>query len=396
MPTLSIVIPAYNEEDGITLILERVLDVRRALSGAVKSVDDIEVIVVDDASQDRTREIASSYPDVKVVGHERNKGYGGALKTGFDAAKGEWVAFLDADGTYPPEEFPALCRAMVEHDADMVIGSRMSGAKSKMPTRRYIGNKLFAYLLSWIVGASITDTASGMRVFKRAILPRLLPLPDGLHLTPAMSTAALHEALKIVEVPIRYDERVGSSKLSVVFDGFRFLNIIVGTARLYNPLKFFGIAGLALVALGLALSVDPIVYYLQFRRVEDTEIYRLFTIMVLFVTGINVIVFGAFANYILEIVRGKELVPRGLLAKYIVSKRTLRRSGLLGAALMVGGVVLNSRTIFEYVTAGYIYVHWVYILTGATWFLVGLQLLMGSILIGILHEVMERQRLAAE
>jgi len=396
MPTLSIVIPAYNEEDGITLILERVLDVRRALSGAVKSVDDIEVIVVDDASQDRTREIASSYPDVKVVGHERNKGYGGALKTGFDVAKGEWVAFLDADGTYPPEEFPALCRAMVEHDADMVIGSRMSGAKSKMPTRRYIGNKLFAYLLSWIVGASITDTASGMRVFKRAILPRLMPLPDGLHLTPAMSTAALHEALKIDEVPIRYDERVGNSKLSVVFDGFRFLNIIVGTARLYNPLKFFGIAGLALVALGLALSVDPIVYYLQFRRVEDTEIYRLFTIMVLFVTGINVIVFGAFANYILEIVRGKELVPRGLLAKYIVSKRTLRRSGLLGAALMVGGVVLNSRTIFEYVTAGYIYVHWVYILTGATWFLVGLQLLMGSILIGILHEVMERQRLAAE
>ena len=396
MPTLSIGIPAYNEEDGITLILERVLDVRRALSGAVKSVDDIEVIVVDDASQDRTREIASSYPDVKVVGHERNKGYGGALKTGFDAAKGEWVAFLDADGTYPPEEFPALCRAMVEHDADMVIGSRMCGAKSKMPTRRYIGNKLFAYLLSWIVGASITDTASGMRVFKRAILPRLLPLPDGLHLTPAMSTAALHEALKIVEVPIRYDERVGSSKLSVVFDGFRFLNIIVGTARLYNPLKFFGIAGLALVALGLALSVDPIVYYLQFRRVEDTEIYRLFTIMVLFVTGINVIVFGAFANYILEIVRGKELVPRGLLAKYIVSKRTLRRSGLLGAALMVGGVVLNSRTIFEYVTSGYIYVHWVYILTGATWFLVGLQLLMGSILIGILHEVKERQRLAAE
>ena len=195
MPTLSIVIPAYNEEDGITLILERVLDVRRALNGAVKSVDDIKVIVVDDASQDRTREIASSYPDVKVVGHERNKGYGGALKTGFDAAKGEWVAFLDADGTYPPEEFPALCRAMVEHDADMVIGSRMSGAKSKMPTRRYIGNKLFAYLLSWIVGASITDTASGMRVFKRAILPRLLPLPDGLHLTPAMSTAALHEAL---------------------------------------------------------------------------------------------------------------------------------------------------------------------------------------------------------
>ena len=395
MRILSVVIPAYNEEDGIAPILERVLKVKRAVQKSPGAIEDVEVIVVNDASQDRTCDIASSYPDVTVITHRQNKGYGGALKTGFAAAKGEWIGFLDADGTYPPEEFPALCEAMVSQDADMVIGSRMTGAKSGMPIRRYIGNKFFAYLLSWIVGSAITDTASGQRVFKRTILSQLLPLPDGLHLTPAMSTAALHEGLNIIEVPIRYDNRVGRSKLHIVSDGFRFLNIIIRTARLYNPLKFFGVVGLALLAIGCFLSVEPITYYLDVRRVEDTEIYRLVTIMVLFVTGINVMVFGAFANHILEIVRGKTLAQSSLLGKYVLNRRTIGRSGLLGTILMVGAVSLNYQALYEYITSGYIFVHWVYVLTGATLFLVGLQLFMGSILIGILQEINERQKFGA-
>ena len=395
MRILSVVIPAYNEEDGIAPILERVLKVKRAVQKSPGAIEDVEVIVVNDASQDRTCDIASSYPDVTVITHSQNKGYGGALKTGFAAAKGEWIGFLDADGTYPPEEFPALCEAMVSQDADMVIGSRMTGAKSGMPIRRYIGNKFFAYLLSWIVGSAITDTASGQRVFKRTILSQLLPLPDGLHLTPAMSTAALHEGLNIIEVPIRYDNRVGRSKLHIVSDGFRFLNIIIRTARLYNPLKFFGVVGLALLAIGCFLSVEPITYYLDVRRVEDTEIYRLVTIMVLFVTGINVMVFGAFANHILEIVRGKTLAQSSLLGKYVLNRRTIGRSGLLGTILMVGAVSLNYQALYEYITSGYIFVHWVYVLTGATLFLVGLQLLMGSILVGILQEINERQKFGA-
>ena len=395
MRILSVVIPAYNEEDGIAPILERVLKVKDAVQKSPGAIEDVEVIVVNDASQDRTCDIASSYPDVTVITHSQNKGYGGALKTGFAAAKGEWIGFLDADGTYPPEEFPALCEAMVSHDADMVIGSRMTGAKSGMPIRRYIGNKFFAYLLSWIVGSAITDTASGQRVFKRTILSQLLPLPDGLHLTPAMSTAALHEGLNIIEVPIRYDNRVGRSKLHIVSDGFRFLNIIIRTARLYNPLKFFGVVGLALLAIGCFLSVEPITYYLDVRRVEDTEIYRLVTIMVLFVTGINVMVFGAFANHILEIVRGKTLAQSSLLGKYVLNRRTIGRSGLLGTILMLGAVSLNYQALYEYITSGYIFVHWVYVLTGATLFLVGLQLLMGSILVGILQEINERQKFGA-
>lgn len=391
MATLSIVVPAHDEEASIESIARRILAVRDTLRRKTPEIDDLELIVVNDASRDRTAEIAAAIPDVRVITHETNKGYGTALKTGFRAARGEYLGFLDADGTYPPELFPDLCRGMIDASADMVIGSRFAGAQSAMPLERRIGNTLFAHLLSWIVGRRISDTASGMRVIRRDALQRLLPLPDGLHFTPAMSTRALHEGMNVVEVAIPYSERAGRSKLNPLIDGFRFLNIIVGTAGSYNPLKFFGAVGLLLLAIGALLSIDPIAYYVRVRRVEDTEIYRLFTIMVLFVTGLNVMTFGAFANYVLEIVHGRELRQHSLVGRYLLRRSVIRRSGIIGLLLMLSAPVLNYRTIFEYVTTQKIYVHWSYILTGATLFLVGLQMAMGSVLIGILEELKERR-----
>lgn len=393
MNCLSVVIPAYNEENAIGPVLERVLNERqRIVTGTDGWISRVEVVVVNDGSRDRTAEVVGRYPGVRLVTLETNHGYGGALKVGFERAEGELIAFLDADGTYPPEELTELCRVMRKDDADMVIGSRMSGADSEMPFTRYVGNTLFAILLTWIVGRRITDTASGMRVFKKETLPRMWPLPDGLHLTPAMSTQALHQGLKVVEVPIKYEERVGRSKLNVMVDGVRFVSVIVRTARLYNPLKFFGLAGGLIIGLGFLLGVNPVAYYVQTRRVEDNEVYRLFTIMVLWITGINVVTFGAFSNYVLEIMHGTKLKRSGLLRRWLLHPRVVRRWGAGGAVLMLSAALLNHRTIYEYLTIGHIYVHWAYILTGATLFLVGLQILMGSILIGILEELKEREQ----
>ena len=124
MTILSIVIPAYNEEDGITEIATRVLAVTPDLKKA--GVDEMELLVVDDGSRDKTAEVASKINGVTLVRHPKNKGYGAALKTGFAQAKGELIGFLDADGTYPPEYFPKLCRAAL-NGAELVIGSRMAG-----------------------------------------------------------------------------------------------------------------------------------------------------------------------------------------------------------------------------------------------------------------------------
>lgn len=252
MTTLSIVIPALNEESGIADIARRVLGVRAALADA--GVDGLELIVVDDGSTDRTAGVARGIEGVTVISHPRNRGYGAAIKTGFRHARGDLLAFLDADGTYPPEAFPDLCRALVADEADVVVGSRMVLAESGMPLSRKIGNTLFVSLINLIGPDRITDSASGQRVLRREALARLYPLPDGLNFTPVMTTRAVHENLRMVEWPIRYEERVGRSKLSVVHDGRRFLTTILWTALGYNPSRVLGLLGLAALAAAGALG----------------------------------------------------------------------------------------------------------------------------------------------
>src|SRR5687768_6067672 len=99
MTMLSIVLPALNEEDGIQAIMARVLAIRTQLERV--GIDELELIVVDDGSTDRTAEIVRAQANTELVQHAQNGGYGAALKTGFAEAKGEWIGFLDADGTYP-------------------------------------------------------------------------------------------------------------------------------------------------------------------------------------------------------------------------------------------------------------------------------------------------------
>ncbi|HEY3111772.1 MAG TPA: glycosyltransferase family 2 protein, partial [Chloroflexota bacterium] len=168
-------IPAWNEEDGIAAIAERVWAVGPALREV--GIDDLELIVVDDGSRDRTAEVAAGFPFVRLLRHPVNRGYGAAIKTGFGQARGDLVAFLDADGTYPPENLPTLCRVAREDGADVVVGSRRSGAASQMPLVRRVGNFVWSSLISLIGNQRVADPASGMRVLQRSALDHLYPLP---------------------------------------------------------------------------------------------------------------------------------------------------------------------------------------------------------------------------
>jgi glycosyltransferase involved in cell wall biosynthesis len=393
MNTLSIIIPAYNEEDGIADIAQRVLAVRDAL--AQVGVPNLELIVVDDGSADQTAAVVSQIADVRLIRHPQNRGYGAALKTGFGQAQGNLIGFLDADGTYPPEYFPQLCTAAL-NGAELVIGSRMAGADSEMPLTRRIGNFFFANLLSLVGRQRISDSASGMRVFHRDLLERLYPLPDGLNLTPVMSTRAVHEGVAMTEIPIPYSERVGRSKLSVVRDGSLFLQSIIWTALTYNPVRILGLIGLAGIGLSLFLLLGLVVTRLSgVTTIGPWGVVALFTALVTAVTGISIFSLGVTFNYLIALFV-KRPVRQGLFGKPVFKTPLDRHFGWMGLLSLGAGLIVGVISLALGVNGWEMARIWLYLLGSALAILVGVQLLIYWILLRALDELSQREMLVAK
>ena len=396
MTMLSVVIPAYNEENGITEIMQRVLAVKESLHEA--NVPEFELLVVNDGSQDKTYETALSAagqnPCVRIISHPKNRGYGAALKTGFANSRGDLIGFLDADGTYPPEYFPQLCVAAMA-GSDLVIGSRMMGADSKMPLTRRIGNLFFANLLTLVGGIRVTDSASGMRVFQRSAYEKVCPLPDGLNLTPVMSTRAIHENLKVTEIPIPYSERVGRSKLSVVTDGRIFLESILWTAMYYNPVKILGIVG----AIGMLLSALVVIGFI-IARLSGVQslgawgVVALFSALVNGVVGISIFSLGAAFNYLVTLFH-KTPVRQGLFGRPLLKNPLEFSFGWIGLGTFLVGFVLSIVTLVLGLSGWEMNRLWMYLVGSAMLILVGTQLMVNWILIRILSELSMRDDMAA-
>jgi glycosyltransferase involved in cell wall biosynthesis len=389
MNVLSVVIPAYNEEQGIARIIERVLSIRPRLADA--GVDDLELIVVDDGSRDNTAGVVVDYPQVRLLRHEVNQGYGAALKTGFSQSRGNLLGFLDADGTYPPESFPDLCWAALTEDADLVIGSRMSGTESEMPFVRRVGNLLFANLVSLLGNRRVSDSASGMRVIRREVLSHLYPLPDGLNFTPVMSTRALHEDICWCEVPIPYQERVGRSKLNVVRDGLRFLTTIIWTALYYNPVRILGGIGLGLTGLaGLVAAVLVAVRLSGVTQLGPWGVASLFLASVSAVSGITLFSLGATSNYLVSLFHRRP-VRQGLFGKPLFERPLERHFGWMGSLAMALGLAVGLGSLGFALRGWTIERLWFYLLAAAMLLIVGLQLVVFWVITRVLAELSQRE-----
>jgi glycosyltransferase involved in cell wall biosynthesis len=394
MTTLSVVIPAYNEENGIKEIAERVLAVRQALNEV--GIDRLELLIVDDGSIDKTAQIAGDIEGVLLLSHETNLGYGAALKTGFRRSSGELIGFLDADGTYPPERFPELCKVVL-NGAELVVGSRFAGGSSEMPMTRKVGNRFFATLLTVVGRQKVSDSASGMRVFRREVLERIYPLPDGLNLTPVMSTRAIHEGVRIAEVPIPYSERVGQSKLSVVRDGSIFLHSIIWTALTYNPVRILGLIGLGgillalLVALGLVLARVGGV-----TSLGPWGVAAVFAALVSGVTGVSIFLLGVTFNYLISLFY-KRPVRQGLFGRPLFKTPLDSRFWWMGIVSLAAGIVLGLVSLILGLNGWEIARLWLYLLASAMFILVGVQLIIYWILLRVLDEISQREmKTAAE
>jgi glycosyltransferase involved in cell wall biosynthesis len=396
--SISIIIPALNEEQGIRDIVERVLATSTAL--LQEGISGIEVIVVDDGSRDQTAAVVERFlaleanrldgHSVRLIRHSQNRGYGAALKTGLAEAGGDLIAFLDADGTYPPEYIPQLCRQALA-GADVVIGSRMAGAASEMPLTRRVGNMLFASLITALGDQHVRDSASGMRVIRRESLPSLYPLPNGLNFTPIMSLRAIHEGLSLVEVPIPYRERVGRSKLSVVRDGLRYVYSIIWTALGYNPLRVLGTLGLAGMGSAVLTGLALIIARIQgVTTLGPWGVAGLFVALVAGVAGISLFALGATFNYLVALFR-KRQVRMGLFGRPIFDPPLDRQFGWMGLTVGGIGVILSAGTVILGVQGWPIERLWLYLVCSALLILVGLQLVISWVLMRTLEELSERE-----
>ncbi len=246
MVPFTLILPAFNEERGIGLVID-----------AIRAAEpEAAIVVVDDGSTDGTATVAHSRGAV-VIHHPANAGYGRSLKDGILAAQTDVVVIADADGSYPADRIGELL-GLLERGFDMAVGARQGshyrGSMLKMPARF-----VFKFLVEFTTGRRIPDINSGLRAFRRSdVLPLLPDLCEGFSFTTTITLIYLLTGKFVAYVPIAYHRRVGRSKVRILRDSLRTLQYITEVIATYNPLKLFlllSIVPLVSAALSIALAV---------------------------------------------------------------------------------------------------------------------------------------------
>lgn len=287
---VTVVIPAYNEEEGISETLDTLL------ASTEESSRSFEILVVDDGSSDRTAEIAAR-PGVRVIRHQRNRGYGAALKTGVLAARGEVVAFYDADNQFEAADLHRVIDALDSCDA--ALGNRT--AESHSPFSRRGGKRLLGWLANYLARQKIPDLNCGLRAMRRDLLLEYLHLwPQGFSASTTTTLVLLKEGYDVSFVPVTVKKRVGQSSVKIFRDGFNTVLLIVRLTTLLDPFRVFIPTAIVLFALGLAWGVR---YMVQGMGLSVASLF-------LMVSGVNIFFFGLLADQIAAMRRERRYSPR--------------------------------------------------------------------------------------
>jgi len=282
----SLVIPAYNEVEGLPLVVREYLDM----------VD--EVIMVDDGSSDGTFQAAQALVGgkVKLLRHEVNQGKVAALRTGVLQASGDVIIFTDADNTYPARYVPQLVQE-IEKGADLVLGARIQ-ARENIPAFNRLGNNIFSFLATYISCIRIKDSQTGMRAFRREMFDKLDVKAKGLEFETKMTVRAAKLGYKIVEIPTEYRERVGKSKLNPLKDGARMLTALLSVAYTETSLlsKMVLLPSIAFIFIGLITGFVSIYEKVQYGVISH-EFYPIFTAFLILV-GVQLISLGLIVDYL--------------------------------------------------------------------------------------------------
>ncbi len=281
--SLSVIIPAYNEEKVVGQIIEE-------LKKELKRLDlEYEIIAVNDASTDKTKGVLEKIEDIKLINHPENRGYGAALKTGIKTSKYDWVLIIDADGTYPSESIADLIKHI--SDYDMVVGAR-TGKKAKIPLVRKPAKWIINKLANYLTGTKIPDFNSGLRIIKKPLLEKFISiLPDGFSFTTTITLSALTNGYAVKYIPINYSKRVGKSKIRPIRDTLIFFQLMIRTILYFNPLKVFVPFSLILFLLGVGIFLYGYFYMI---KIPDA------TVAVILISSIQMLAIGMIADLVIK------------------------------------------------------------------------------------------------
>jgi polyisoprenyl-phosphate glycosyltransferase len=282
---VSILIPAYEEEDAIGKVIDAVQAVMQETAYCY------EILVVDDGSQDHTAEVARAR-GVRVYQHRTNYGAGAARKTGIREAQGALIVMLDADGIYPAEAIPHLLAHFPAYD--QVVGVRQSeqGAHRWL---RILAKEVIRRMAAYLVGQPIPDLNSGLRAFKKEMMLHYMYLiPDGFSCVSTMSLAFLTNKHPVAYVPIAYYARVGRSKFHPIKDTYHYILTVVRVVTYFHPLHVFIPLSLWLIGLGILKSLLD---FLLTGTIQESDIIAI-------LTGVIVAAIGILADLI--ITQGKK------------------------------------------------------------------------------------------
>src|SRR4051794_30401615 len=257
-PLVSVVIPCLNEEENI---VECVTRARAALD---KNDLPGEVLVVDNASEDRSAELAKG-AGARVV-HEPRRGYGSAYLAGFAHARGDFIVMGDADLTYDFDDIPRFVKEL-QAGGELVMGDRMDNIQpGAMPwLHRYVGNPVLSGILNFFFRTGVRDAHCGMRALRREGLPRLDLRTTGMEFASEMVIRAAKERMDIRQFPIEYHPRGGESKLSSFRDGWRHLRFLL----VHSPTHLFVLPGLVMCVLGVLIAATVVAQIDLFGRQWD-------------------------------------------------------------------------------------------------------------------------------
>jgi glycosyltransferase involved in cell wall biosynthesis len=369
-PEISVVIPCLNEEEAVGKVVDS------SLEGIRRSGRTGEVIVVDNASTDRSAEVAAEH-GATVVREER-PGYGSAYLAGLAVAQGDFIVMGDADETYPMQDLGPFVDRLEEGD-DLVMGSRFEGTihGEAMPwLNRHVGNPILTGLLNVLFGVKISDAHCGMRAVRKDALPTLDLHSTGMEFASEMVFKAFRRKLRVSEIPIDYYPRVGESKLNRFGDAWRHVKFML----LYSPSWLFFVPGLVLLAVGsigaLALAAGPVEVLGR-----TWQIHTLFLFMFAILLGTQVVQLGIFARAF----AAAHLGETDRLVGWARGRLSLEHGLVLGGLILLAGIVTVAVIFVAWALDGFgALAHEYATALGFTLIAVGTQVVLGSFFIGLL------------